>query len=75
MSAMLDGKLYSEESLKQMLTDLHHAKAALRCIYGHATSDDADAFGRLEFIEETCCTVLSEAERIFALCEHDEAGA
>ena len=59
---------------KHLQEQLAHAKAALRCIYGHAMDVERDSVEVIELIEETCCTVLNEHERIYALCEHDEAG-
>lgn len=48
-------------------------RAALRNVYGHVTNGNLEWPDALQLIEETCCTVMSDAERTLALCEYGEA--
>lgn len=61
--------------LEQLQAELRQAKAALRNIYGHVTNGNLEWPDALQLIEETCCTVMDEDERILALCEFEENDA
>ena len=53
--------------------EVERLQGALRNVYGHVTNGNLEWPDALQLIEETCCTVMSDAERTLALCEYGEA--